>query len=151
MRTGASLEFWASQVIANYGHSWCCSSTADSNYNYIIIIFQHILNKYEKHPNNKLKLLIIRPNKLQLLNKITKYSKKYIASHVDILRGSSRIPAPLMSLVECVRNLKEHLHERLKNIWTWIAWSSLNLYFPTKNMAHFTKLMPLVLASLAPC
>ena len=51
MQTGALLEFWASQVIAN-SNSWCRSSTADSNYN-IIIIFQHILNKYENHPNNK--------------------------------------------------------------------------------------------------
>ena len=43
MQTGALLEFWASQVIAN-SNSWCCSSAA---YN-IIIIFQHILNKIWK-------------------------------------------------------------------------------------------------------
>ena len=46
MQTGALLEFWASQVIAN-SNSWCCSSAANGNHN-IIIIFQHILNKIWK-------------------------------------------------------------------------------------------------------
>ena len=49
------LEFWASQVIIANSNFWCRSSTADSNYYDNIIIFLHILNKYEKHP--KLKLL----------------------------------------------------------------------------------------------